>query len=92
MAHDQVPEIMQKSALRFSYGPLNGILVGIFGFYPMEFKCILQGSQSLFHRGVNVLEFHEHNTSHCGLRITLIPVSTVPPPSTLRSCWIRREA
>lgn len=44
MAHDQVPEIMHKSAQRFSYGPLNRILVGIFGFCPMEFKCILQAA------------------------------------------------
>lgn len=92
IAHDQVPKLMQKSALRFSYGPLNRTLVGIFGFCPVEFKCILQGSQLLFHRGVNVLEFHKHNTSHCGFRITLIPLSTIPPPPTLRSCGICREA
>ena len=91
MVCDQAPEIMHKSAWRFSYGPLNRILVGIFGFCPMEFKCILQGSQLLFHRGVNVLEFHKHNTSHCWFRITLISLSTTPPPSPLRDCWIHRE-
>lgn len=35
---EPAPEIMQKSALRFSYRPLNRILVGIFGFRPVEFQ------------------------------------------------------
>lgn len=40
---NQAPEIIQKSALRFSCGPLNRILVGIFGFCPMEFQVHSSG-------------------------------------------------
>lgn len=46
MAYNQAPEIMLKSALRFSYGPLNRILVGSFGFCPVEFQVHSSGAAS----------------------------------------------